>query len=152
MLISSDIKSPRAIVVYPAKGYMYWTDWDPINPKIERAALDGTDRLVLVNTTKMAKCTKYKIGWPNGITIDYDHDTIYWVDAKHDIMVKMDLNGGIIFFLILYLQFSFFNDFKPTVINPILCPNTTFYRPIQLTLGFNVVFLVKRFLNCLIAT
>ena len=56
--------------------------------------MDGSDRKILVNSTKMRELTKYKIGWPNGITIDYETDTIYWVDAKYDIMVTMNLNGG----------------------------------------------------------
>jgi hypothetical protein len=53
---------------------MYWTDWGEI-PKIERAALDGSDRVVLVNTS---------LGWPNGLALDYDEGTIYWGDAKTD--------------------------------------------------------------------
>lgn len=53
---------------------MYWTDWGEI-PKIERAALDGSDRVVLVNTS---------LGWPNGLALDYDEGKIYWGDAKTD--------------------------------------------------------------------
>ncbi len=41
---------------------MYWTDWgNP--PKIERANLDGSDRVVLVNTS---------LGWPNGLALDFE--------------------------------------------------------------------------------
>lgn len=54
--------------------YMYWTDWGEI-PKIERAALDGSDRVVLVNTS---------LGWPNGLALDYAESKIYWGDAKTD--------------------------------------------------------------------
>lgn len=54
--------------------YMYWTDWGEI-PKIERAALDGSDRAVLVNTS---------LGWPNGLALDYTENKIYWGDAKTD--------------------------------------------------------------------
>lgn len=53
---------------------MYWTDWGEI-PKIERAALDGSDRIVLVNTS---------LGWPNGLALDYAEGKIYWGDAKTD--------------------------------------------------------------------
>lgn len=53
---------------------MYWTDWGEI-PKIERAALDGSDRIVLVNTS---------LGWPNGLALDYAESKIYWGDAKTD--------------------------------------------------------------------
>lgn len=56
--------------------YMYWTDWGEV-PKIERADLDGTERLVLVNTS---------LGWPNGLALDYDERKIYWGDAKTDMI------------------------------------------------------------------
>lgn len=53
---------------------MYWTDWGE-NPKIERAAMDGSDRLILVNSS---------LGWPNGLALDYTEGKIYWGDAKTD--------------------------------------------------------------------
>jgi len=39
--------------------HMYWTDWGT-RPKIERAALDGSDRVVIVHEN---------IDWPNGLTL-----------------------------------------------------------------------------------
>lgn len=53
---------------------MYWTDWGE-HPKIERANLDGTERLVLLNSS---------LGWPNGLAIDYAAGKLYWGDAKTD--------------------------------------------------------------------
>lgn len=53
---------------------MYWTDWGD-HPKIERANLDGTDRVVLLNSS---------LGWPNGLAIDYAAGKLYWGDAKTD--------------------------------------------------------------------
>lgn len=53
---------------------MYWTDWGEV-PKIERADLDGMERVVMVNTS---------LGWPNGLALDYDERRIYWGDAKTD--------------------------------------------------------------------
>lgn len=53
---------------------MYWTDWGEV-PKIERADLDGMERVVMVNTS---------LGWPNGLALDYDERKIYWGDAKTD--------------------------------------------------------------------
>ena len=63
--------------------YMYWTDWG-IHPKIERAGLDGSHRVTLVNSS---------IGWPNGITIDFLRRKIYWADAKLDKIEVMNLDG-----------------------------------------------------------
>jgi low density lipoprotein receptor-related protein 5/6 len=39
---------------------MYWTDWGS-KPKIERAHLDGSRRVTIVNSS---------LGWPNGIAVD----------------------------------------------------------------------------------
>lgn len=53
---------------------MYWTDWG-VRPKIERANLDGKDRVVLLNSS---------LGWPNGLALDYATGKLYWGDAKTD--------------------------------------------------------------------
>ena len=53
---------------------MYWTDWGE-RPQIERANLDGSERLVLLNTS---------LGWPNGLAIDHAAGKLYWGDAKTD--------------------------------------------------------------------
>lgn len=77
---------------------MYWTDWGEI-PKIERAALDGSDRVVLVNTS---------LGWPNGLALDYDEGKIYWGDAKTD---KIE-----VCFSLFHFKPSFYNGFELMVI------------------------------------
>ena len=51
---------------------MYWTDWG-VPAKIERASMDGSLRETLHNTD---------LHHPNDITIDYQSQTIYWVDAS----------------------------------------------------------------------
>ena len=53
---------------------MYWTDWGQ-PAAIERASMDGSSHVVLHNSN---------IGWPNGLTIDYATQTLYWVDAQLD--------------------------------------------------------------------
>ena len=63
---------------------MYWTDWGK-DPKIERAALDGSQRITLVDTS---------VAWPNGLTIDHFSRKIYWGDAKLDKIEVMNLDGS----------------------------------------------------------
>ena len=62
---------------------MFWTDWGK-NAKIERADLDGGNRIILVNTS---------IIWPNGLAIDYHQQRLYWADAKLDKIEAIDFNG-----------------------------------------------------------
>lgn len=71
------MESPRAIAVDPREGYLFWSDWDNNQPRIERCSLAGLDRQIVVLAEKITE-----LAWPNGITLDYDLKRIYWVDAK----------------------------------------------------------------------
>jgi hypothetical protein len=64
---------------------MFWTDWG-MNAKIERCGMDGdpASRKAIITT---------RIQWPNALTIDYTIDSIWWVDAKLDVIEHCDLNG-----------------------------------------------------------
>ena len=64
--------------------YMYWTDWGR-HPKIERAELDGSHRVILVNSS---------VAWPNGLAIDYLKQKIYWADARNDKIEVMNFDGS----------------------------------------------------------
>ena len=63
--------------------YMYWTDWG-LKPKIERANLDGSDRLMLINTS---------LHWPNGLSLDYAEQKLYWSDAHTDRIEVANADG-----------------------------------------------------------
>ncbi|XP_066277518.1 fibropellin-1-like [Branchiostoma lanceolatum] len=71
-LITQGLDEPRAIVVDPNSGWMYWTDWG--NPsKIERARMDGTQRSVIVNVVQGH--------WPNGLALDAAANRLYWCNG-----------------------------------------------------------------------
>ena len=57
---------------------MYWTD-------TERASMDGTSREVLHNTNLV---------WPTALTLDYDTQTLYWLDASLDKLESSHVNGS----------------------------------------------------------
>lgn len=61
-LIQDDLGDPRSIIVYPKKGYLFWSDWNSPS-KIERSYLDGSNRSVIVSSG---------IGFPTGLTIDFE--------------------------------------------------------------------------------
>ncbi|XP_078263776.1 low-density lipoprotein receptor-related protein 8 [Rhinoraja longicauda] len=83
-LIHTELENPRAIVVDPIQGFMYWSDWGS-PAKIEKAGLNGLNRQSLV---------KDNIEWPNGITLDLLNQRLYWVDSKLHQLSSIDLNGG----------------------------------------------------------
>ncbi|MBZ3890926.1 Low-density lipoprotein receptor-related protein 2 [Sciurus carolinensis] len=105
------VSKPRAIVLDPCRGYMYWTDWGT-NAKIERATLGGNFRVPIVNTSLV---------WPNGLTLDYETDLLYWADASLQRIERSTLTGmdrEVIvstafhsFGLTLYGQFIYWTDF-----------------------------------------
>ena len=69
-----NLKRPRAIVVHPNRGYMFYSEWDrPAN--ISRANMDGTGVKVFRNVL---------LGWPNGLSMDYEASRLYWCDALLD--------------------------------------------------------------------
>ena len=63
---------------------MYWTDWGS-PAKIERASMDGSSRTVLHNTSLV---------WPNALTLDYDTQTLYWMDAFLNKLESSGLDGS----------------------------------------------------------
>ncbi|XP_048835137.1 low-density lipoprotein receptor-related protein 1B-like isoform X4 [Brienomyrus brachyistius] len=84
VVISQELDQPRAIAVHPVRGYMFWTEWGQ-TPGISRARLDGSQRVALISSN---------IAWPNGISIDYEEDKLYWCDARTDKIERIDLESG----------------------------------------------------------
>uniref|UniRef100_A0A8C4HE85 EGF-like domain-containing protein n=1 Tax=Dicentrarchus labrax TaxID=13489 RepID=A0A8C4HE85_DICLA len=90
-LIEGKMTHPRAIVVDPLHGWMYWTDWeeDPKESKrgkIERAWMDGSNRNVFL--------TSKTVLWPNGLSLDIPQGILYWVDAYYDRIEMVYLNSS----------------------------------------------------------
>uniref|UniRef100_A0AAR2L6Z9 EGF-like domain-containing protein n=1 Tax=Pygocentrus nattereri TaxID=42514 RepID=A0AAR2L6Z9_PYGNA len=55
------------------------------SPCIGRARLDGSDQVTLVSSG---------IAWPNGISIDYEENRLYWCDARTDKIERINLETG----------------------------------------------------------
>ena len=48
--------------------------------------MDGSNRVTIIEGDD--------IGWPNGLTIDYSNSKLYWIDARHDHMMKANFDGS----------------------------------------------------------
>ncbi|XP_023239238.1 low-density lipoprotein receptor-related protein 6-like [Centruroides sculpturatus] len=83
VLLWQDLDDPRSIALDPSDGYMYWSDWGS-NPRIEKSAMDGSDRTKIISKVKRA----------NGLTIDYTDRRIFWIDIDSKIIESADLTGG----------------------------------------------------------
>ncbi|XP_070532341.1 low-density lipoprotein receptor-related protein 6-like isoform X2 [Ptychodera flava] len=82
-LATTGLDTPGGITCDPKNGYLYWTDWGEYN-KIERANLDGTNRIVLTNQSD--------IGSPAGVTLDHAQNILYWTDGEKNRIFSLDLN------------------------------------------------------------
>ena len=47
--------------------------------------MDGSSRSVIVST---------ELGWPNGLTLDYSTQTLYWADAQLDKLERSNVDGS----------------------------------------------------------
>ena len=87
-LIAGSMISPRAIVLDPRVGSLFWTDWDSKFPRIETCSMAGEGRKTIFNISSIVGG-----GWPNGLTIDFDFKRLYWIDARSDSIHTIDYYG-----------------------------------------------------------
>ncbi|KAF6197572.1 hypothetical protein GE061_008536 [Apolygus lucorum] len=71
IIIDINLNKPHGIALDPTKGFMFFTKWGTVRPMLERAQLDGTDR----------------------ITVDYAVQHVYWVDTYLDFIERIDYDG-----------------------------------------------------------
>lgn len=64
-------------------GYMYWSDWGE-KPKIERAAMDGSMRSIVI---------RQNLTRPNGLAIDHSSSKLYWTDGGTKAIEYSNLDG-----------------------------------------------------------
>ncbi|XP_041374230.1 low-density lipoprotein receptor-related protein 1-like [Gigantopelta aegis] len=78
-LIAGNMTSPRAIVLDPREGALFWTDWDGSDPRIEGCSMSGENRHTIYDIKRIPTG-----GWPNGLAVDYEERRLYWIDARSD--------------------------------------------------------------------
>jgi hypothetical protein len=66
---------------------MFWTDWMILSRKgkIEQAWMDGTNRKSLIES---------QLHWPNGLSIDYVDQKLYWCDVYLHKIERAGLDGS----------------------------------------------------------
>nr|XP_006822973.1 PREDICTED: low-density lipoprotein receptor-related protein 4-like [Saccoglossus kowalevskii] len=114
-LIITDMDHPTGIVVDPSAGVVYWSDIGT-NAKIEIASLNGEHRRVLVSAEDSSSDI---IETPIDLTIDYEINRLFWIDAGTDKIMSIDL---------------IFNTVREEVIG------IPFNQPIGITLDANFYF------------
>ena len=77
---------PRAIVVHPCQGMLFWTDWGKFGEsgKVMRATMAGTMKQAVISTN---------LTQPSGLAIDYDEGMLYFTDAVREVIERVSING-----------------------------------------------------------
>uniref|UniRef100_A0A023FLL9 Putative vitellogenin receptor ixodes scapularis vitellogenin receptor n=1 Tax=Amblyomma cajennense TaxID=34607 RepID=A0A023FLL9_AMBCJ len=84
-LFTKDLDEPRAIVVNPLEGWMYWTDWGEAAQRLSVPAWMARTGLPLSPQTSFG---------PTGLTIDFITKRLFWVDAKLHLISSADYDGS----------------------------------------------------------
>nr|CAB3263506.1 low-density lipoprotein receptor-related protein 4 [Phallusia mammillata] len=84
-LVTLTNKEPRFIAVHPGQGYMFVSTVGPNAIGIVRFDMDGKGRTSIITRS---------IQQPSGLTIDYERNRLYWVDAKLNTLSSCDLDGS----------------------------------------------------------
>ena len=79
-----DLRIFNEPIFYSIAGFIFFTEWQrPAN--ISRVNYNGTG---------LERVRQQQLGWPNGITIDYQADRLYWCDALLDRIQHSDFDGN----------------------------------------------------------
>lgn len=80
------VERPRAIVIDPCNGTLFYTDWGKFGTtgKIFRTTMAGSLKKVIIDKN---------LAQPSGLAIDYDDQMLYWTDAVREKIERSDLNG-----------------------------------------------------------
>ena len=72
----------------PRCSMLFWSDWDSNKPRLEMCSMSGEGRRIIVDISNITGA-----GWPNGLTLDYVAERLYWIDARF-----VSFNFNLIFF------------------------------------------------------
>ncbi|XP_054258964.1 low-density lipoprotein receptor-related protein 6-like [Macrosteles quadrilineatus] len=81
---SHGLQKPRAIVLDPKNGVLFWSDWGD-DSRVNSAGLDGK---------KMKTIVSSNIYWPNGLTLDLSKSKLYILDGFLSTLSSCNYDGS----------------------------------------------------------
>lgn len=86
LVMIARVDRPRAIVVDPCNGSLYFTDWGRFGTsgKIFKTTMAGSLKRAIIDKD---------LSQPSGLAIDYDDRMLYWTDAVREKIERSDLEG-----------------------------------------------------------
>ena len=95
------------MLIFLTRRKMYWTDWGT-GAKIEIAYMSGEQRKTLVSGN---------LRWPNGITIDFEENMLYWTDAALDRIERTFVTPCLFNGILKITTFTQVNDMIDLIVN-----------------------------------
>lgn len=89
--IIGDVQHPRGLALDPRAGFLFWSDWDTEDPRIERSRMDGSEREIIAHVQSFTGVPK---ALPSGITLDYEMHKVYWIDARSGSIHTINYDGS----------------------------------------------------------
>ncbi|XP_028967382.1 low-density lipoprotein receptor-related protein 2 [Galendromus occidentalis] len=86
IVMIANVERPRAIVLDPCEGFMYYTDWGRYGHtgKIYRSTMAGNNKTAIVSGN---------LTQPSGLAVDYEDRKLYWTDALREKIERSNLDG-----------------------------------------------------------
>lgn len=69
----------------PIFRWIFWTDFNKTTAKVVRMSMDGSSPTTLLDVSS--------VKFPNGLSLDYDTQTLYWIDAGMDEIGSIGIDG-----------------------------------------------------------
>lgn len=86
LVMISRVERPRAIILDPCNGTLYYTDWGRFGTsgKIFRTTMAGSLKRAIIDKD---------LSQPSGLAIDYEDRMLYWTDAVREKIERSTLDG-----------------------------------------------------------
>ncbi|XP_065930460.1 uncharacterized protein [Magallana gigas] len=84
VIVQQDLNQPEGLALDPVNRFMFFSDNDP-NSRIEKATLDGRDRVVIVHRG---------LSRVLALTVDLDNKKLYWADYGRQTLEGCDYDGA----------------------------------------------------------
>ncbi|XP_056013215.1 low-density lipoprotein receptor-related protein 2-like [Ostrea edulis] len=85
VVIDKDLEHPDGIALDPEDGLMFFSDYGGRHPRIERASLDGNDRVVIVQTGLIRAVA---------LSVDTVNNILYWSDYGRHTLEACNYDGS----------------------------------------------------------
>lgn len=87
VIIANGIRKPTSISLHPETGSLFWSDVGHPNVRIERSLLDGSNRTIIYEASKLNTI--------NDLAVDLENHYLYFSDSSEQSILRLNLDSSI---------------------------------------------------------